>query len=521
MPPLFGICPRHRKMRFPFHVSVSIGVYFSFLWFLGCPHLSMSQLDPSMTVAPTSISTVKNANEVTTQVPKSSASASQLTTTSEKNSIASASVPPVSSSSQQTLATTQVLPSSSPESATGTKSSPASSQVTSPTSPTPTSGAPKLTHTASSSVASSYPSPPKSSQGTSPSPNNVTSPVTDGMTTGPTDKTLTSPKASVSKNTTLIPSISVGQTGGTTPPLTKSTVMSSAPDGNTVTPSLVINTTATPPQNTTRTRESAASVKTVETSPTATPNATSISTTISEKPGSPGTSPAAVEPVSSPTSSIKVTCVPHNLSDPSVIILVQVHPRPCKFSMQPIEKGLAEMLCQKVKSTFNPSRDQCTVRLGYSEDPATKLGILGVSVETNSVADELYETLDGKRDKLREFGFSAVNHTSSKNIGGNEDWLSMPLIITIVCMAVSLLLIAAIYGCWHQRQSTRKDQRLTEELQTMENGYHDNPTLDVMETSPEMQEKKTGLNGELGDSWIVPMDHLSKEDMEEEEDTHL
>ncbi|NWQ68089.1 PODXL protein, partial [Neopipo cinnamomea] len=102
------------------------------------------------------------------------------------------------------------------------------------------------------------------------------------------------------------------------------------------------------------------------------------------------------------------------------------------------------------------------------------------------------------------------------------DEFSTPLIITIVTLAGSLLLIAAIYGCCHQRFSQKKDQqRLTEELQTMENGYHDNPTLEVMETSSEMQEKKVNLNGELGDSWIVPLDTLMKEDLEEEEDTHL
>ncbi|NXE96005.1 PODXL protein, partial [Menura novaehollandiae] len=103
-----------------------------------------------------------------------------------------------------------------------------------------------------------------------------------------------------------------------------------------------------------------------------------------------------------------------------------------------------------------------------------------------------------------------------------NDQFSTPLIITIVTLAGSLLLIAAIYGCCHQRFSQKKDQqRLTEELQTMENGYHDNPTLEVMETSSEMQEKKVNLNGELGDSWIVPLDTLMKDDLEEEEDTHL
>ncbi|NXM57757.1 PODXL protein, partial [Illadopsis cleaveri] len=107
-----------------------------------------------------------------------------------------------------------------------------------------------------------------------------------------------------------------------------------------------------------------------------------------------------------------------------------------------------------------------------------------------------------------------VNITSEKMVEDMtiNDEFSTPLIITIITLAGSLLLVAAIYGC-HQRFSQKKDQqRLTEEMQTMENGYHDNPTL---------EEKKVNLNGELGDSWIVPLDTLMKEDLEEEEDTHL
>lgn len=66
-------------------------------------------------------------------------------------------------------------------------------------------------------------------------------------------------------------------------------------------------------------------------------------------------------------------------------------------------------------------------------------------------------------------------------------------------------------------------QHLTEELHTVENGYHDNPTLEVMEVQPEMQEKKTPLNGEFNDSWIVPFDNMCKDEMgqPDEEDTHL
>ncbi|XP_066490332.1 podocalyxin isoform X3 [Tiliqua scincoides] len=139
--------------------------------------------------------------------------------------------------------------------------------------------------------------------------------------------------------------------------------------------------------------------------------------------------------------------------------------------------------------------------------------------ETPKESQLVILTLNESRTCL---GVSNVTHSGRTEDINMEDRFSMPLIITIVCMAASLLLVAAIYGCCHQRLSQRKDQqRLTEELQTMENGYHDNPTLEVMETLSEMQEKKVNLNGELGDSWIVPMDNLTREDLEEEEDTHL
>ncbi|NXO60321.1 PODXL protein, partial [Aramus guarauna] len=123
---------------------------------------------------------------------------------------------------------------------------------------------------------------------------------------------------------------------------------------------------------------------------------------------------------------------------------------------------------------------------------------------------------------LSQLGITNITYDKMEREMVINDEFSTPLIITIITLAGSLLLIAAIYGCCHQRFSQKKDQqRLTEELQTMENGYHDNPTLEVMETSSEMQEKKVNLNGELGDSWIVPLDTLMKEDLEEEEDTHL
>ncbi|XP_061494087.1 podocalyxin [Rhineura floridana] len=219
----------------------------------------------------------------------------------------------------------------------------------------------------------------------------------------------------------------------------------------------------------------------------------------------------------------KMVCEEIAPPEDRTIILTWNQSIPCNnLEKSPMKELLLSMLCKSMKPNFNRSRDGCMVRLASIKDDPKYLAILGVSVQTNSVPEELFESLAVKKGELEKLGVNNITHGGRTMDIDTEDRFSMPLIITIVCMAASLLLAAAIYGCCHQRISQRKDQqRLTEELQTMENGYHDNPTLEVMETSSEMQEKKVNLNGELGDSWIVPMDSLTKEDLEEEEDTHL
>uniref|UniRef100_G1RR37 Podocalyxin n=1 Tax=Nomascus leucogenys TaxID=61853 RepID=G1RR37_NOMLE len=188
----------------------------------------------------------------------------------------------------------------------------------------------------------------------------------------------------------------------------------------------------------------------------------------------------------------------------------------------PPDEKLVTLICQAVKATFNPAQDECSIRLARVLGSQAVV-VKEITIHTKLPAKDVYERLKDKWDELKEAGVSNMQLGDQGPPEEAEDRFSMPLIITIVCMASFLLLVAALYGCCHQRLSQRKDQqRLTEELQTVENGYHDNPTLEVMETSSEMQEKKVvSLNGELGDSWIVPLDNLTKDDLDEEEDTHL
>lgn len=187
-----------------------------------------------------------------------------------------------------------------------------------------------------------------------------------------------------------------------------------------------------------------------------------------------------------------------------------------------LNENLLTVLCRAVKANFNPGQDNCNVQLAPVPN-GHAVAIKHISIQTNLLPTDVYKSLKDQWDELEELGVSDMKLGDDGPPEMTEDRYSMPLIITIVCMASFLLLIAALYGCCHQRFAQRKDQqRLTEELQTVENGYHDNPTLEVMETSSEMQEKKVvNLNGELGDSWIVPLDNLTKDDLDEEEDTHL
>ncbi|XP_041269311.1 podocalyxin isoform X2 [Onychostruthus taczanowskii] len=214
-------------------------------------------------------------------------------------------------------------------------------------------------------------------------------------------------------------------------------------------------------------------------------------------------------------------------------------PRTCdEWTTASKNNSFFESFCSTAQHVFDATRDNCKVMLTACKSPSSHWAVrvvLHLPLDSEEVLGKLKE----KKDRLEELGI--VNITSDKMVEDMtiNDEFSTPLIITIITLAGSLLLVAAIYGC-HQRFSQKKDQnihpdvpgfddghvalifnRLTEEMQTMENGYHDNPTLEVMETSSEMQEKKVNLNGELGDSWIVPLDTLMKEDLEEEEDTHL
>uniref|UniRef100_A0AAZ3P2K2 Podocalyxin n=1 Tax=Oncorhynchus tshawytscha TaxID=74940 RepID=A0AAZ3P2K2_ONCTS len=162
------------------------------------------------------------------------------------------------------------------------------------------------------------------------------------------------------------------------------------------------------------------------------------------------------------------------------------------------ERKDLEELCRQLMSQMHDAN--CTLTVRENNGHTTFDSVVMTGKVDNSVVQQYYEEITRKP----------------------SDNMTLIAILASCGALLAMIVGFAIYASYH-RKSYRKNlqQHLTEELQTVEDGYHDNPTLEVMEVQPEMQEKKVALYGEFNDSWIVPIDSLLKEDMPDEEDTHL
>ncbi|XP_039617290.1 podocalyxin [Polypterus senegalus] len=183
------------------------------------------------------------------------------------------------------------------------------------------------------------------------------------------------------------------------------------------------------------------------------------------------------------------------------------------FRLSETAHNLTRDLCSKLNGG---NSCPCTLRLKEKSDQPNELIVLGV-VTCIRIEDlkERFQQIDSS--------ITGINITVAqlKKDDGNKP-VNQTLIAILTSVGVLLLLLLGIISCtcYQRRNFGKKRHHLTEEMQTVENGYHDNPTLEVMEVQPEMQEKKANLNCEFNDSWIVPIDNFTKEDLDEE-DTHL
>ncbi|XP_051549769.1 podocalyxin-like protein 2 isoform X1 [Myxocyprinus asiaticus] len=136
------------------------------------------------------------------------------------------------------------------------------------------------------------------------------------------------------------------------------------------------------------------------------------------------------------------------------------------------------------------------------------------------------------RRGLYEIGiqnYSSVSTCHSRSSQTRSDYGKL-FVVLVIIGSVCVLIIASgiVYICWQRRIPKLKNMSRGEELHFVENGCHDNPTLDVTSDSQsEMQEKKHSANGvtaggDGGSGWQVLVNKPGKEeDDNQEEDTHL
>ncbi|XP_043078549.1 podocalyxin-like protein 2 [Puntigrus tetrazona] len=136
------------------------------------------------------------------------------------------------------------------------------------------------------------------------------------------------------------------------------------------------------------------------------------------------------------------------------------------------------------------------------------------------------------RRGLYEIGiqnYSTVNTCHSRPSQTRSDYGKL-FVVLVIIGSVCVLIIASgiIYICWQRRLPKLKNMSRGEELNFVENGCHDNPTLDVTsDGQSEMQEKKHSANGvaaggDGGSGWQVLVNKPGKDEEDnQEEDTHL
>ncbi|XP_030641477.1 podocalyxin isoform X2 [Chanos chanos] len=323
----------------------------------------------------------------------------------------------------------------------------------------------------------------------SPATNILSTPSTTHTATPPSDTTA-SPVSQTSTDNATITSPSI-----TNHDATSAFNTSTSPVINLTSPSAT--TPAIPNNNTQAT--SPASRGTPDTS-SLSPSASTVGRTSTQKDH---TSQSPSETTSQVLSTAKETSTVFKPSEHSARTIITTR-YPITTTRPP--RTVEAMLCKKLKEEMNITKGARCL-LSFSPDDNVTSMKFTYEVDTDR-ANKYYQEIK-----------NMSKHHEENDRGG------LPKVV-IAVLASGGALIAIIIGIavavyCHRRSHRKNQQHLTEELQTVENGYHDNPTLEVMEVQSEMQEKKLALNGEFNDSWIVPIDNLVKDDMPDEEDTHL
>ncbi|XP_063797249.1 podocalyxin-like protein 2 isoform X2 [Pseudophryne corroboree] len=173
-----------------------------------------------------------------------------------------------------------------------------------------------------------------------------------------------------------------------------------------------------------------------------------------------------------------------------------------------------------------PPQREWTVFLSKPEDNVNHLLMTVTEEERVLPVTDVFSALADIKRSLAEIGiesYSSVGNCLSLPSPPRSDYGKLFIVLVIIgAICVMIIVAGLIYICWQRRLPKLKNM----ELHFVENGCHDNPTLDVaMDGQSEMQEKKPSLNGDTShraDGWETLINKTDKEESDTmEEDTHL
>ncbi|XP_067861267.1 podocalyxin [Heptranchias perlo] len=190
----------------------------------------------------------------------------------------------------------------------------------------------------------------------------------------------------------------------------------------------------------------------------------------------------------------------------------------CKTFQKEKGKMLGDLLCSTLHEEENlKGFNHCEIRLSPAKESQDNRMNIDISFKVDE--NKINKVLGGLQKQLKELDIQFFTQEPNSERQSASELKKLIAMVVTGSLLLLVFLSAIIYRCSQRKSQHKKEPYLTEEMRAVDNGCHDNPALDITERQSEMQEKKPNSRANT-DSWIVPMDNLTKEELEEE-DTHL
>ncbi|XP_069792379.1 podocalyxin-like protein 2 [Narcine bancroftii] len=232
-----------------------------------------------------------------------------------------------------------------------------------------------------------------------------------------------------------------------------------------------------------------------------------------------------------PWKTMQVVCRDWNkLAGKSYVILNMTENSECEVfrSLKGLEllKIVAESFSRKLRTPSN----SWLLSLSKPSEGDQHLLMMLASDRGTIPAKEVLAMLGEVKDDLKEIGIRNITAaTGCQERPGHPrgDYGKLFIVLVIIGSICAVIIVSGfVYICWQRQLPKSTHVSHGEELHFVENGCHDNPTLDLtIDSTVEMQEKKPSVNGdalERSGGWNALMNKSSKDEGDSfEEDTHL